>query len=67
MARLRKGFGEKMLNDYPRGASRARDDRYEVSLPIVPAGTPSARAEAPLWQVKCWLQGRLRSLPMTSG
>lgn len=24
----------------------ARDDRYEVNLPVVPAGTPSACAEA---------------------
>ena len=39
------------LRGYPRGASPvmkigARDDRYEVNLPVVPAGTPSACAEA---------------------
>jgi hypothetical protein len=34
------------LTGNPRGASRARDDRYEVNLPVVPAGTPSADAEA---------------------
>ena len=34
------------LKGNPRGASKARDDRYEVNLPVVPAGTPSARAEA---------------------
>src|SRR5262245_3046935 len=41
------------LRGYPRGASPieeivARDDRYEVNLPVVPAGTPSACAEASL-------------------
>jgi hypothetical protein len=37
------------LTGYPPGASRARDDRYEVNLPVVPAGTPSACAEALSW------------------
>lgn len=40
------------LTGYPRGASKARDDRYEVNLPVVPAGTPSARAEALSWLVR---------------
>ena len=46
------------LTGYPRGASKARDDRYEVNLPVVPAGTPSARAEALSWLIRlapCWL------------
>jgi hypothetical protein len=34
------------LTCHPRGASRARHGRYEVNLPVAPAGTPSARTEA---------------------
>jgi hypothetical protein len=40
------------LTCYPRGASRARYDPYEVNLPVVPAGTPSAYAEALSWPIK---------------
>jgi len=40
------------LRCYPRGASRARYDPYEVNLPVVPAGTPSAYADALLWLVR---------------
>ena len=64
MVRLRMGFVEKMLTSYPRGTSRARDDRYEVNLPVVPAGTPSARAEAVSWLVRLL---QLGCLPLELG
>jgi hypothetical protein len=40
------------LTCYPRGASRARYDPYEVNLPVVPAGTPSIYAEALSWLIR---------------
>jgi hypothetical protein len=40
---------------HPRGVSSARHGRNEVNLPVVPAGTPSARAEA---QFVCCRSGR---------
>jgi len=46
MARLRRGFVEKMPQLLRARCVQARHDRCEVNLSVVPAGTPSA-AESP--------------------